>query len=217
MDGWIEKLPAGTQRRVHDLLAGRNVVVRVVRPRRSKLGDHRPPGRGHAAHRISVNEDLNPYAFLTTLLHEIAHVATWERLRHRVRRYPPHGREWKEEFGAILEPFAAEALLPPDIARALAAFMRNPSAASCTDRGLALALAEYDRHDVERRRVEELPPGSLFRVVTGRVFRLGPRLRSRYQCFEHPGGAEYRVHGLSRVEAIADSRLRRAASPPVSG
>jgi hypothetical protein len=47
--------------------------------------------------------------------------------------------------------------------------------------------------------VEELPVGALFRVDTGRVFRLGPRLRSRYQCFEQPGGAEYRVHGLSRV------------------
>ncbi|MFM8436624.1 MAG: sprT domain-containing protein [Planctomycetia bacterium] len=202
MDGWIEKVPEGTAARVRGLLAGRRVVVRVARPRRTKLGDHRPPGRGHAAHRISVNEDLNPYAFLTTLLHEIAHLATWERLRHRVRRYPPHGREWKEEFGAILEPFVDEALLPPDIAGALAAFMRNPAAASCSDRGLVLALAKYDRPEPERRRLEDLPAGSLFRVDTGRVFRLGPRLRSRYRCFELPGGEEYRVHGLSCVVAI---------------
>jgi hypothetical protein len=198
-DGWIAKLPPGTAPRVRELLAERSVVVRVGRPRRTKLGDHRPPGGGRTHHRITVNDDLNPYAFLTTLLHEIAHVATWERLRHRVRRYPPHGREWKEEFGAILEPFVAEASLPPDIARALAAFMRNPAAASCSDRGLVLALAKYDRPEPKRRRVEELPVGALFRVDTGRVFRLGPRLRSRYQCFEQPGGAEYRVHGLSRV------------------
>jgi hypothetical protein len=34
-------------------------------------------------HRITINDDLNPFAFLTTLLHEIAHAATWERLRQR--------------------------------------------------------------------------------------------------------------------------------------
>jgi hypothetical protein len=65
-----------------------------------------------------------------------------------------------------------------------------------------LALAKYDQAEPGRRRVEELPAGALFRVDTGRVFRLGPRLRSRYQCFEQPGGAEYRVHGLSRVERV---------------
>ncbi len=201
-DGWNDKVPDGTADRVGRLLAGRSVVVSLARPRRTKLGDHRPPGRGRSHHRITVNDDLNPYAFLTTLLHEIAHVATWERLRHRVRRYPPHGREWKEEFAGILEPFVSEGLLPDDVARALAAFMRNPAAASCSDRGLVLALAKYDRRDPGQARVEDLPPGSLFRVDSGQVFRLGPRLRSRYQCFELPGGEEYRVHGLSRVERV---------------
>ena len=202
MDGWIEKVPEGTQRPVHELLAGRRVVVTLARPRRTKLGDHRPPARGRTHHRITVNDNLNPYAFLTTLLHEIAHVTTWEKLQHRVRRYPPHGREWKREFGTILEPFVEAALLPDDVTAALAAFMRNPAAASCSDRGLVLALAKYDGPEPGRQRVEDLPPGSLFRVDTGQVFRLGPRLRSRYQCFTQPGGHEYRVHGLSRVERV---------------
>ena len=202
MDGWIAKVPEGTAGRVRELLAGRRVVVRLSRPRRTKLGDHRPPGRGRTHHRITVNDDLNPYAFLTTLLHEVAHLTTWEKLRHRVRRYPPHGREWKREFGTILEPLVDAALLPDDIAAALATFMRNPAAASCSDRGLVLALAKYDRPDAGRHRVEDLPPGSVFRVETGQVFRLGPRLRSRYQCFAQPGGQEYRVHGLSRVVRV---------------
>lgn len=215
MDGWSEKVPAGTAEHVRGLLAGRAVVVSLARPRRTKLGDHRPPGRGRAHHRITVNDDLNPYAFLTTLLHEIAHVATWERLRHRVRRYPPHGREWKQEFGAILEPFVAAALLPADVTAALAAFMRNPAAASCSDRGLVLALARYDAAEPGRARVEDLPPGSVFRVDSGQTFRLGPRVRSRYQCFELPGGEEYRVHGLSRVEPIGHYRdwRRRTVLP----
>ncbi|MEI6241037.1 MAG: hypothetical protein WCR51_11640 [Planctomycetia bacterium] len=202
MDGWIANVPEGTAGRVRELLATRRVVVMLARPRRTKLGDHRPPGRGRTHHRITVNDDLNPYAFLTTLLHEIAHVTTWEKLRHRVRRYPPHGREWKREFGTILEPFVDAALLPDDIAAALARFMRNPAAASCSDRGLVLALAKYDRPEPGRARLEDLPPGSVFRVETGQVFRLGPRLRSRYQCFEEASGQEYRVHGLSRVVRV---------------
>jgi hypothetical protein len=54
MDGWIARVPEGTAGRVHELLVGRRVVVRLSRPRRSKLGDHRPPGRGRTHHRITV-------------------------------------------------------------------------------------------------------------------------------------------------------------------
>ena len=49
-------------------------------------------GRGRPHHRISVNENLNPYAFLITLLHEVAHMTTWEKHRLRMRRCRPHGR-----------------------------------------------------------------------------------------------------------------------------
>ena len=200
-DDWMARVPPGTEARVRTLLTGRRVVVKLSRPRRSKLGDHRPPGRGRPHHRVTVNDDLNPYAFLTTLLHEIAHVTTWERLQPRVR-YAPHGRDWKREFAAILAPFVADAALPEDVAAALGDFMRRPAAASCTDRGLVLALARYDRPAPGLRRVEDLAAGSVFRVESGRLFRLGPRLRSRYRCFAEPGGQEYRVHGLSRVAPV---------------
>ena len=65
------RLPAGTATHVAELLGRLPVRLRIARPRRTKLGDHRPPGRGWTMHRISINDDLNPYAFLTTLLHEM--------------------------------------------------------------------------------------------------------------------------------------------------
>lgn len=201
-DDWAARLPAGLLPHVAPLIAAHRVTIRLSRPRRSKLGDHRPPGRGFRHHRITVNDNLNPYAFLTTLLHEIAHVATWEKLRLRVRRYPPHGRDWKREFAKILEPAVAGGMLPDDITAALAAYMQNPAAASCSDRGLMLALARYDRGTDERPRVEELEPGAVFRVDNGLVFRLHRRLRSRYQCYELSSGREYRVHGLCRVDPL---------------
>jgi hypothetical protein len=203
-DDWAARLPAGLLPHVAPLIAGHRVTVRLSRPRRSKLGDHRPPGRGIRHHRITVNDNLNPYAFLTTLLHEIAHVTTWEKLRFRVRRYPPHGREWKREFAKILEPAVVGGMLPDDITAALAAYMQNPAAASCSDRGLMLALARYDHGTDDRPRLEELEAGAVFRVDNGLVFRLHRRLRSRYQCYELSSGREYRVHGLCRVDPVLE-------------
>ncbi len=198
-------LPAGTDGYVQDLLGRHRIDVRLSRPRRTKLGDHRPPGRGWTAHRITVNNDLNPYAFLTTLLHEIAHAFTWERHRAARRWLRPHGSEWKREFEGVLAPLVSADVLPADIAAALAQSMSNPAAATCSDRGLLLALARYDRPDPRRVRVEEVAMGAIFRTDCGMLFHAGPKLRSRRQCFEYRTGREYRVHGLARVELVAEA------------
>lgn len=196
-------LPAAAGEYVAEVLAARTIAVRISRPRRTKLGDHRPPGRGARQHRISINADLNPYAFLTTLLHEIAHADVWEACCRRWRRPRPHGREWKGAFGRLLEPVVESGWLPGDVAAALAVSMRNPAAMSCTDRGLVLALARYDLDPAARTRVEDLPSGQHFRVDSGQVFRLGPRVRTRYRCIEPATGLEYRVHGLAFAEPVA--------------
>ena len=153
MEAFASKLPDGTVSRVRAVLRGHRVVVRLSPPRRTKLGDHRPPARGVPHHRITVNEDLNSYAFLMTLLHEIAHMTTWELLRPRSRRHRPHGPEWKGEFARLLDPFVSSAILPDDLAEAVARSMQNPTAASCTDRDLAIALSKYDPPDRSRLRL----------------------------------------------------------------
>jgi SprT protein len=188
---------------VGDLLGRHDVEVRLSPPRRTKLGDHRPPGRAAARHRISINDNLNPYAFLTTLLHEIAHAATWERHRGR-RRLKPHGREWQDEFADILRPVVVGRLLPPAVAAALGRSLENPAAASCSDRGLMLALAAFDAPAAGRVRVEQLAERAVFRADNGAVFRAGRMVRSRRACYELRTGREYRVHGLALVEPVAD-------------
>lgn len=205
-------LPSGTEAYVAGLLAQQACDIRLTRPRRTKLGDHRPPGHGRPAHRISINDDLNPFAFLTTLLHEIAHAVTWERHergRRRRRRLRPHGVEWRGEYAAIMEPVVAMGVLPDDVAAALAGSLTRPAAATCSDRGLLLALGRYDQVDARLVRVEEIAVGGWFRLDTGAVFRAGRPLRTRRQCFEARTGTEYRVHGLARVEPVA--------APAVSG
>jgi len=193
------RLPDAAVPYVVDLLASLPIDLRLARPRRTRLGDHRGPTPTVPRHRISVNEDLNPYAFLTTLLHEIAHAATWERHRGRRRRLRPHGPEWKAEFERILRPLVAGDVLPRDVAAALGRVMANPAAATCSDRQLTLALARYDAVGRGGVFVETLRSGTIFRVDGGREFRLGPRVRSRFRCIERGTGREYRLHGLCRV------------------
>ncbi|MCE9629938.1 MAG: SprT-like domain-containing protein [Planctomycetia bacterium] len=204
-------LPPAAVVHVESLLAGYDLHVRIARPRRTKLGDHRPPAAGWTAHRISINANLNPYAFLTTLLHEVAHAATWERHRPR-RRVRPHGPEWKREFEAILSPVVGAGVLPDEVAAALAQSMRNPAAATCSDRGLALALARYDEQPPGRVRVEDLVEGTFFRVDGGQAFRADRQVRTRRKCFECGTGREYRVHGLLFVEPL-DAEPEVTAKP----
>ena len=194
-------LPAAALDHVERAIAGLAVDLRVVRPRRTKLGDHRPPPAPLRPHRITVNADLNPYAFLTTLLHEVAHAATWERHRPR-RRLRPHGPEWKQEFSAVLAPVVAAGVFPDELAAAVTRSLWNPAAATCSDRELLLALARYDRPPEGRVRVEDLPDGAWFRIDGRHLFRAGRIVRTRRRCFEVGTGREYRVHGLAFVEPL---------------
>ena len=194
-------LPAAALDHVERAIAGLAVDLRVVRPRRTKLGDHRPPPAPLRPHRITVNADLNPYAFLTTLLHEVAHAATWERHRPR-RRLRPHGPEWKQEFSAVLAPVVAAGVFPDELAAAVTRSLWNPAAATCSDRELLLALARYDRPPEGRVRVEDLPDGAWFRIDGRHRFRAGRLVRTRRRCFEVGTGREYRVHGLAFVEPL---------------
>lgn len=196
-------LPPSAVDYVGELVARFDLELRLSRPRRTKLGDHRPPSRAAAVHRITINDDLNPYAFLTTLLHELAHAATWQRYRGR-RRVRPHGREWKEEFGGILEPVVSQGMLPEGVATALARYLENPAAASCSDRRLVLALAAFDELPAGRVRAEELAERTVFKAANGGVFRAGRMIRSRRACFELRTGREYRVHGLAFVEPVSE-------------
>ena len=122
-DAVCSRVPGDAEPYVRGVLAARSISIRISRPRRTKLGDHRPPSRGEPMHRISVNDDLNPYAFLTTLLHEVAHADVWERHPRRWRRPKPHGCEWQEAFRELLAPVVAGGWLPQDVASALEAVL----------------------------------------------------------------------------------------------
>jgi SprT protein len=95
-------IPAAAVPRVLEYLHQyKEVHLTITRERKSILGDYR-----HATtdknHRISVNGNLNPYAFLITLIHELAHLVTFIQFGHKVS---PHGREWKDLYATLLKDF----------------------------------------------------------------------------------------------------------------
>src|SRR6478672_8773980 len=108
-------LPDGTYQAVFQYLNQYHVHLTVARERKSILGDYR--NRIHDKnHRISVNGNLNKYAFLITLLHELAHLLTFEKHGNNVAA---HGREWKFIFGQLLAQFIEHNVFPADIKNAL--------------------------------------------------------------------------------------------------
>jgi SprT protein len=72
-----EYLPERALEPVLDLLNTYKIHLTITKHRNTLLGDYRH-AIGDMHHRISVNGNLNKYAFLITLLHEIAHLITFD-------------------------------------------------------------------------------------------------------------------------------------------
>ena len=116
--------------------------LRVSKPRKSKWGDYRyRRSEGHVQHAISVNDDLNPYAFLITYLHEVAHLRAFQQHGFII---PPHGAAWKRCFRQLLIPVLSEAVFPAKVLMALRRFAENPGASTGANASLTLALQPYN-------------------------------------------------------------------------
>lgn len=191
-------LPAGTAEAVLAYLHQYKVHLTIARERRSILGDYRHRTTD-ANHRISVNGNLNHYSFLVTLLHEIAHLLTFEQFGRRVAA---HGKEWKMIFGQLLKQFLEHKVFPADIESELLLSLKNPAASSCAEDGLLRVLRRYDKDAEGMHLVEELPQHSLFRIKDGRVFQKGMQLRKRFKCVEVKTGRIYLFSPVFEVEPV---------------
>lgn len=193
-------LPEGTFEQVIAYITQFKVHLTITRERQSVLGDYRHPYE-NKGHRISINGGLNKYAFLLTLLHEIAHLVTFIKYGHRVSA---HGKEWKQEYGLILREFVGKQYMPHDVEAAVRDSLHNPAASSCADEALMRVLKQYDRRKENHYLVEQLPAGQLFRTKDGRVFRRGERIRKRFRCEEVPSGKVYLFSPVYEVELVSE-------------
>ena len=173
-------LPPNTFEAVRQYLHQYQVHLTVAKERKSILGDYRHRTHGKT-HRISVNGNLNTYSFLITLLHELAHLLTFEKFGNKVQS---HGKEWKFIFGQLLDQFIRHEVFPINIKHALLQSLQNPAASSCADDVLLRVLKTYDKRRDNFVFVETVLEGQLFKTHDGKVFKKGEKLRKRFKCIE---------------------------------
>jgi SprT protein len=180
-------IPRAAVPRVLEYLHHYKVHLTITRERKTVLGDYRH-AIGHQTHRISVNGNLNPYSFLITLIHELAHLVTFINYGNRVQS---HGREWKDCYALLLKDFLGKSIFPALVEQALLKSMHDLPASSCADEDLMRVLKKFDSVENGLLMVEQLAEGQLFDTGEGRVFKKGKQLRKRFQCTEVKTGRVY--------------------------
>ncbi|MDR9441735.1 MAG: hypothetical protein RI842_03380 [Schleiferiaceae bacterium] len=174
--------------------------IKIVRSRKTKLGDYRPPRKPGATPVLSINGDLNPYAFLITLVHEWAHLEIYR--QYRWGQVKPHGPEWQRRFQDLMQPFLTQKVLPPEVEKPLRESLQKGHASTASSPALLRALRRYDpqREDSQPTLpvLEELPEGTSF-LLNQQVYLKGPKRRTRYLCQRQSNGRSYAVHGQAEV------------------
>ena len=189
-------IPSAAFDQVTQLLLHDNLVVKIKKERKTRHGDYRRLPNGK--HQITINSNLNAYRFLITLIHEVAHFETYKAYGKMIK---PHGLEWKLVFQHLMLPFIRPEVFPNDVLPLLANHFKNPKASSDSDPVLALKLKQYDAPN-GKTFIFEVPEGSTFQLYNGKMFRKGPKRRTRFECTELSSGRLYVFNPNAEVELI---------------
>ncbi len=176
-----------------------NIELTIKAARKTVLGDYRSPYRG-MGHRISINGNLNQYAFFLTLVHELAHLLTYELCGKNVES---HGLEWKLTFQQLMNEVDMRQLFPSDVYYAIKNYMHNPAARSSSDVDLMRVFRKYNPiGDKALLPIEELEEGTHFIIKNGDRFVRGKKLRKRYKCQKVETGELYVFHPFVEVKVV---------------
>ena len=192
-------LPPKSLAEVCRLLMELQILLKIVPPRRTLQGSYRIP-TAHQPHYITINDKMNPYTFLITLLHEIAHAHAWT--KHKTRG---HQKDWKVCFGQLLTHFIQLEVFPADIKTALEKHIEKITYCGSADINLSKILQKYDNNtsdsDSESITLQEIPKDTVFSYGKT-VFRKGEPLRKYIKCKNLSNNKTYRCHPLMMVKVI---------------
>lgn len=166
-----------------------------IKPSRNTcLGDYR---FRDGMHTISINHDLNPYQFLITYLHEIAHRDVQLKYKGRVN---PHGSEWKYHFKEIMNPILSERVFPPNLLVLVQNHMANPPSSTTRDPQLWQALKGNNFICLK-----DIPEEAHFEF-RGRLFKKLKIRRTRVLCEDTKNKRKYTIPLLAEIQPI-DTRV----------
>ncbi|APZ45022.1 sprT domain-containing protein [Polaribacter reichenbachii] len=166
----------------------------IVNQRQTKHGDFRKLPNGKF--QITVNNNLNKYQFLLTLVHEIAHHVTHQKFG----RVQPHGKEWKTVFQHLMLPFITPDIYPITMLSHLANYLKNPKASTDSDVNLSLALRE-NKSEIGKHFIFEIPTGSLF-SFKNTVYKRGNKRRTRFECLNMSNKKVYLFNQNVEIELL---------------
>ena len=176
-------------------------VFKLRKARITKVGDftYRP---GHQP-QITINQDLHPFLFLLTYIHEVAHHEVHARHGSRVEA---HGAEWKTRFRELLMPLLDPIIFPEPLLSGLKKHMENPKASSFSDPELTKLFRLFDERITVQILLSDIPKGSIFKLHN-RWFVKGELRRTRVLCRELKTKRNYLVPADSPVSETQLSLL----------
>lgn len=195
---YLNFIPVKAVDLIQNLVTTDSLIIKVKEERKTRHGDYRMLPNGE--HQITVNSNLNSYRFLITLIHEIAHLETYQKYGRFIK---PHGKEWKQTFQHLMLPFLHPEIFPNDLLPLLAKHFKNPKASSDTDTDLVLALKQYDAQN-DKTFIFEIQEGVTFKLYNGRIFKKGAKRRKRYECLELSSGKLYLFNPNAEVELLEE-------------
>ncbi len=194
-------LPIQAVEPIRQLIDKYRVNLTISRDRQSKRGDFRP-GMNGRCHHITVNGSLNKYEFLFVTLHELAHVHVFNKYS---KRAAPHGKEWKETYGAFIRDAVDKSLFDTTLNSLLYNYSLNVNATGTSDPELVRAFKAFDLHPDAHSwsLLEELPHGAIFETRNKRLFIKDEKVRKRYQCQCINTGRKYVFNPVAQVKLLA--------------
>lgn len=187
-------IPENSVELVEEILKNHPIHIKIVNNRATKHGDFKRKLNGDF--QITLNNTLNQYQFLFTLVHELAHWVTFK--KHK--RVKPHGKEWKQNFQHLMLPFLQPSIYPSHLLPYLANYLKNPKASTGADVNLTRALNEYNEKS-GKRFIFELENGSFF-SFNNKAYKKGAKRRTRFECVEMASKKVYLFNPNAEVEAL---------------
>lgn len=177
-------------------LRERSCQLRFVSPRRTKLGDFRVKNGQKS---ITVNNDLNRYRLVLTLIHEMAHLHTYDEYGRRVK---PHGKEWQQSFRTLLDLFNIEPLFKEDrdMHSVYLSEYRNPHACSGIVLEKESALRKHDL-DAGGIHLADVAENQLFRFKNVTYRKIVVR-RTRALCQRADNHKMYTIPQAASVDLL---------------
>jgi len=187
-------IPEAAHQTIREYIEQTDLEIKIKKERATKHGDFRRTKDGSFL--ITVNNNLNPFQFLLTLVHEIAHYKTYKVFG----KVKPHGIEWKNTFKELMLPLLRPEVYPNDVLPYLAKYLINAKASTDSDQNLAIALKQ-ESISSDKNYIFDLKIGSNFQLKN-RQFKLLEKRRTRSVCFDLSSKKKYLIQLKAEVTPL---------------